>query len=63
MARQKGSIKLLGTVGDITFYNAKEGYLAHEKCGVDKDRMNLTFNERVRGCIRKNYRTNDLQTT
>ena len=44
MARQKGIIKLLGTVGDITFYKAKEGYLAREKGGVDKDRiMNLSL--------------------
>ena len=39
MARQKGIIKLLGTVGDITFYKAKEGFLAREKGGVDKDRI------------------------
>lgn len=39
MARQKGIIKLLGTVGDITFYKAKEGFLAREKGGVDKSRI------------------------
>ena len=39
MARQKGIIKLLGTVGDITFYKAKEGFLAREKGGVDKERI------------------------
>ena len=39
MARQKGIIKLLGTVGDITFYKAKEGFLAREKGGVDKNRI------------------------
>ncbi|WP_230466813.1 hypothetical protein [Faecalibacter macacae] len=44
MARQKGIIKLLGTVGDITFYKAKEGFLAREKGGVDKSRiMNDSF--------------------
>lgn len=39
MARQKGIIKLMGTVGDITFYKAKEGFLAREKGGVDKSRI------------------------
>ena len=28
MARQKGIIKLDGTIEDITFYKSKDGYLA-----------------------------------
>jgi hypothetical protein len=39
MARQKGIIKLKGTVGDITFYKSKDGYLAREKGGVDASRI------------------------
>ena len=35
MARQKGIIKLKGTIGDITFYKTKDGYLAREKGGID----------------------------
>jgi hypothetical protein len=34
MARQKGIIKLDGTIGDITFYKSKDGYLAREKGGI-----------------------------
>ena len=33
MARQKGIIKLKGTIGDITFYKSKDGYIAREKGG------------------------------
>ena len=31
MAKQKGIIKLDGTIGDITFYKSQDGYLAREK--------------------------------
>ena len=39
MARQKGIIKLDGTIGDITFYKSQDGYLAREKGGVPVDRI------------------------
>ena len=39
MARQKGIVKLEGTIGDITFYKSQDGYLAREKGGVDADRI------------------------
>lgn len=39
MARQKGLIKLDGTIGGITFYKSKDGYLAREKGGVSGDRI------------------------
>ncbi len=39
MAKQKGIIKLDGTIGDITFYKSKDGYLAREKGGVPGDRI------------------------
>lgn len=39
MAKQKGVIKLDGTIGDITFYKSKDGYLAREKGGVPADRI------------------------
>lgn len=39
MAKQKGIIKLDGTIGDISFYKSKDGYLAREKGGVDADRI------------------------
>ena len=39
MARQKGIIKLKGSIGDVSFYKTKDGYLAREKSGVDKDRI------------------------
>ncbi len=39
MARQKGIIKLKGSIGDVSFYKTKDGYLAREKGGVDKDRI------------------------
>jgi hypothetical protein len=39
MARQKGIIKLEGTIGDISFYKSKDGFLAREKGGVDADRI------------------------
>lgn len=39
MAQQKGIIPLKGTLGNITFYKSKEGYLAREKGGVSADRI------------------------
>lgn len=39
MARQAGIIKLKGKVGDMSFYKTKDGYLAREKGGVDKERI------------------------
>lgn len=39
MAKQKGIIKLDGTIGGITFYKSQDGYLAKEKSGVDGDRI------------------------
>lgn len=39
MANQKGIIKLGGTIGDITFYKSKDGYMAREKGGIDAKRF------------------------
>lgn len=39
MAKQSGIIKLEGTIGDISFYKSKDGYLARGKGGVDKTRI------------------------
>ena len=39
MAKQKGIIKLDGTVGDLTFYKSQDGYLAREKGGISASRM------------------------
>ncbi len=39
MARQKGIIKLKGSIGDLSFYKTQDGYLAREKGGVDKERI------------------------
>lgn len=39
MARQSSIIKLKGTIGDITFYKSKDGYLARQKGGVDRERI------------------------
>jgi hypothetical protein len=39
MAQQKGILPLQGTIGNITFYKSKEGYLAREKGGVDAKRI------------------------
>ena len=39
MAKQKGIIKLEGTIGDITFYKSQDGYLAREKGGIDANRI------------------------
>lgn len=39
MAGQDGIIKLKGTLGGITFYKSRDGYLAREKGGVDRKRI------------------------
>jgi hypothetical protein len=39
MARQKSILKLQGTIGGISFYKTKDGYLAREKGGVDASRI------------------------
>ncbi len=39
MAKQKGIIKLKGTIGDITFYKTRDGYIAREKGGIDANRI------------------------
>jgi len=39
MAKQKGIISLKGTLGNITFYKSKDGYLAREKGGISGDRI------------------------
>ena len=39
MDRQKGIIKLKGTIGDISFYKTQDGYLAREKGGIEGSRM------------------------
>lgn len=39
MAKQKGIIKLDGTIGGITFYKSQDGYLAREKGGVPGERI------------------------
>lgn len=39
MAKQKGIIKLKGTIGDITFYKTRDGYVAREKGGIEASRI------------------------
>ena len=39
MARQKGIIKLKGTIGDISFYKTSDGHLAREKGSIDASRI------------------------
>ncbi|MBS3742609.1 MAG: hypothetical protein V5A47_11260 [Bacteroidales bacterium] len=39
MARQKGIIKLEGTIGDISFYKSRDGHLARTKGGVSGERI------------------------
>ena len=39
MAKQKGIIKLEGTIGDITFLKTKDGYLAKEKTSIAPGRI------------------------
>lgn len=39
MAKQKGIVKLEGTIGDITFYKSSDGYLAKENSPVSAERI------------------------
>lgn len=39
MAKQKGIFKVEGTIGDVTFYKSKDGYLVREKGGVPAQRI------------------------
>lgn len=39
MARQKGIIKIKGTIGDLSFYKTRDGDLVREKGGVDASRI------------------------
>ncbi|HSQ45116.1 MAG TPA: hypothetical protein VLM16_08980 [Ginsengibacter sp.] len=38
MAKQSGIIPLEGTIGNITFYKSKQGFLAKGKGGIPADR-------------------------
>ncbi|MFC4262336.1 hypothetical protein ACFOWM_05580 [Ferruginibacter yonginensis] len=40
MAKQKGIIKVQGTIGDITFSKSRFGYIIKEKTTLDKNRFN-----------------------
>lgn len=53
MARQKGIVKLKGTLDDITFFKSKDGYIAKEKSDVGKEKI-LTSPNYVR--TRENMR-------
>jgi len=39
MAKQRGIIKLEGTIGDITFHKSKDGYIAKEKSSIPAERI------------------------
>jgi hypothetical protein len=39
MARQKSIIALEGTLGNITFFKSRDGYMAREKGGVNPDKI------------------------
>lgn len=39
MPKQKGIIKLEGTIGDITFVKTKDGYLAKQKTSINANRI------------------------
>jgi hypothetical protein len=39
MAQQKGIIPLKGTIGNLTFYRSRDGFMAREKGGVDGSRI------------------------
>jgi hypothetical protein len=39
MAQQKGIIPLQGTIGNITFYKSKDGFMAREKGSLDAERI------------------------
>jgi len=42
MAQQKGILPLKGTIGNITFYKSKDGYLAREKTSINGNRLLIT---------------------
>lgn len=49
MARQKSIFKIEGTIGDVTFYKSKDGFLVREKGGVSSERYRNDPNfQRVR---------------
>jgi hypothetical protein len=39
MAKQRGIIKLKGTIGDITFYKTQDGHVARERGGIEASRI------------------------
>jgi hypothetical protein len=39
MARQKGILPIEGTLGNITFFKSKDGFMAREKGGVSADKI------------------------
>ncbi|MCW3077053.1 MAG: hypothetical protein JWO32_1662 [Bacteroidetes bacterium] len=39
MARQKGIIKIKGTVDDLTFYQSEDGHMVRKKTSIDKNRI------------------------
>ena len=39
MAKQKSIIKLEGTIGDISFYKSKDGFIAREKTSISAERI------------------------
>lgn len=39
MARQKGIIPIEGTIGNISFFKSKDGYMAREKGGVSAEKI------------------------
>ncbi|MBM6498632.1 hypothetical protein [Flavobacterium macrobrachii] len=39
MARQRGPLKVQGTLGDLNFYKSQDGFLIREKGGVDAKRI------------------------
>jgi hypothetical protein len=39
MAKQKGPIKIIGTIGDLTFLKTKDGYQVREKTSLTGDRI------------------------
>lgn len=39
MAKQKGIIKLAGSIEDISFYKSRDGYIARARGGISKGRM------------------------
>src|SRR5947209_1941241 len=39
MARQKGSVAMEGTIGNLTFFKSQDGYMVKAKGGVSKDKI------------------------